>query len=31
MPVCASVNGRVLAVTFRSVVHFELIFVDSVS
>ena len=28
---CASVNVTVLAVIFRSVVHFELIFVDSVS
>lgn len=28
---CASVNVMVLAVIFRSVVHFELIFVDSVS
>lgn len=28
---CASVNVTVLAVIFRSMVHFELIFVDSVS
>ena len=28
---CASVNVIVLAVIFRSMVHFELIFVDSVS